>query len=554
MTKSQSARNVIWIMCDQLRTDYLSCYGHPSLKTPNIDSLADRGVRFSNAYVQSTVCGPSRMSAYTGRYVRSHGSVANGIPLKVGEPTLGDHLNEIGVRNVLVGKTHMAADLEGMERLGIDPDSVIGVHVAQCGFEPYERDDGIHPDGPYDSGPDYDRYLRDQGFPADNPWEHWANSAQGQDGELLNGWLLAHADKPARIPNEHSETPYMTNRAIDFINEVKDSDQPWLLHLSYIKPHWPYIVPEPYHALYDEEDLVSVVRQVSERSNPHPIYQAFMEERYSVNFSKDTVRRHVLPAYMGLIKQIDDQIGRLLLFLDEQGLTDSTMIVFCSDHGDYMGDHWLGEKYLFHEQSVNIPLIIVDPDTRADITRGTVSDALVEMIDLAPTFVENFGGKPKPHILEGKKLQPILHGNAASFQRTAAFSEFDYGVEIARIKLSTPVSDSRMTMVFDGRWKYIHVPGHRPMLFDLLNDPSEFNDVGADEAFAYEIKRLEQLMFDWARTPATRTTLSDELLESADHLAGKFDMAASSGVLIGFWDEAELEADRLDREAALKDL
>ena len=134
-------------MCDQLRYDYLGCTGHPVLKTPNIDAMAERGVLFSNAYVQSPICGPSRMSFYTGRYMRSHGSHWNGWPLRVGEPTLGDHLKKIGVRNVLVGKTHMAPDLEGLKNLGIPADSIIGVHVSECGFEPYERDDGLHPTG-----------------------------------------------------------------------------------------------------------------------------------------------------------------------------------------------------------------------------------------------------------------------------------------------------------------------------------------------------------------------------------------------------------------------
>ena len=145
MTTKTPAKNVLWIMCDQLRYDYLGCTGHPVLKTPNIDAMARRGVLFSNAYVQSPICGPSRMSFYTGRYMRSHGSHWNGWPLRVGEPTLGDHLKKIGVRNVLVGKTHMAPDLEGLKNLGIPQDSIIGVHVSECGFEPYERDDGLHP-------------------------------------------------------------------------------------------------------------------------------------------------------------------------------------------------------------------------------------------------------------------------------------------------------------------------------------------------------------------------------------------------------------------------
>ena len=137
-------------MADQLRWDYLSCYGHPTLKTPHLDRLAERGVRFDRTYCQSPICGPSRMSFYTGRYMRSHGATWNGFPMRVGEKTLGDHLRPLGVRTVLVGKTHMIADREGMQWLGIDPDSDIGISVAECGFEPFDRDDGMHPEGYYD--------------------------------------------------------------------------------------------------------------------------------------------------------------------------------------------------------------------------------------------------------------------------------------------------------------------------------------------------------------------------------------------------------------------
>ena len=124
-------RNVLWIMCDQLRHDYLGCAGHPTIRTPNIDALAARGVRFANTFVQSPICGPSRMSFYTGRYVHSHGSTWNGVPLRAGEPTLGDHLRAEGVRTVLVGKTHMKADVEGMMRLGIDPEPENGVRNSE---------------------------------------------------------------------------------------------------------------------------------------------------------------------------------------------------------------------------------------------------------------------------------------------------------------------------------------------------------------------------------------------------------------------------------------
>ncbi|MEJ8572514.1 alkaline phosphatase family protein [Microbaculum marinum] len=536
-----AVRNILWIMCDQLRFDYLSCAGHPSIRTPNIDALAARGVRFTRAYVQSPICGPSRMSFYTGRYVRSHGSTWNGFPLRAGEPTLGDHLNEIGVRNVLVGKTHMKADLEGMRRLGIDPGTTIGVHVSQCGFEPYERDDGLHPDGPYSPNPPYDDYLRQHGFDAANPWEHWANSADGEAGAILSGWLLAHADKAARVPEERSETAYMTNRAMQFMREANADGRPWCLHLSYIKPHWPYIVPAPYHDMYGADDVVPVVRSDREKRDPHPVYASYMQERFSEVFARPGVRERVIPAYMGLITQIDDHLGRLFAFLDEEGLADSTMIVFTSDHGDYLGDHWLGEKELFHEVSAKIPLIVADPSPDADVTRGTVSDALVEAIDLAPTFLDAFGGRPKPHILEGRSLMPLVRGE--DWQRRYVISEYDYSMRRARTDNGVPIADCRMTMVFDGRWKLTHVEGFQPMLHDLDSDPDEFVDLGADDAHACVRDRLYAAMFAWARTPKSRITVSD-----AD-IAAAYGRELDANILIGYWDEADVDAARAERRS-----
>ena len=144
--------------------------------------------------------------------------------MRVGEKTLGDHLRPLGVRTALVGKTHMIADREGMQWLCIDPDSDIGVSVAECGFEPFDRDDGMHPEGYYDVDPRYDDYLREQGYGGANPWELWANSAEGENGELLSGWLLENSGKRARLPEEHTETPYMTRRCIEFIESAVSSN------------------------------------------------------------------------------------------------------------------------------------------------------------------------------------------------------------------------------------------------------------------------------------------------------------------------------------------
>ena len=532
------ARNVLFIMCDQLRWDYLSCYGHPHLKTPHIDGLAARGVRFDRAYVQSPVCGASRMSTYTGRYVHSHGASWNFVPLKAGEMTIGDHLRPLGVQAVLCGKTHMRADSAGMARLGIDPNSQIGVRISECGFDPFERDDGIHPRSGHDPYPRYNDYLREQGFDGDNPWEDWANSATDEDGNIVSGWFLKYANRPARVPDEHSETPYITRRAMDFIETA--GDDPWVLHVSYIKPHWPYIVPDPYASMYGPEHVLPPVRAQHERVDPHPVYGAFMNTKVSRSFSRDDVRNSVLPAYMGLIKQIDDQMGILFNFLEQKNLMDDTMIVFTSDHGDYLGDHWLGEKDMLHEPSVRVPLIIYDPDTRADKTRGSVNTDLVEAIDLAPTFLDVYGGVQLPHIIDGRSLHPLLFGEKPDDWRSYVISEYDYSfLDIGKV-LSKPAIECWLRMIFDGRYKYILAEGFRPMLFDLREDPDELYDLGADPAHAETRRRLHEHLFEWARRPRQRATVPDAMI---DHTPIQ-QRISQQGVLIGFWDEDDLAEER----------
>ena len=146
--------------------------------------------------------------------------------------------------------------------------------------------------------------------------------------------------------------------------------------------------------MYGPTDVLPAVRSEDERRDPHPVYREFMDLRVSAAFARDEVRAEVIPVYMGLIKQIDDQLGVLFRFMEQRGLLRHTLIVFTSDHGDYLGDHWMGEKDLFHEPSVKVPLIVCDPSPEADATRGTVCDALVEAIDLAPTFLEALGDDP----------------------------------------------------------------------------------------------------------------------------------------------------------------
>lgn len=521
-------KNVLFIMADQLRRDHLSCYGHPHLKTPTIDALAKRGVRFTQALTSSPVCGPARMSLYTGRTAFSHGASWNFVPLHIGEFTLGDYIRPHGIRVALAGKTHMRPDLDGMQQLGISAGSDLGVLASECGFEPWERDDGEHPNQKFNPDLAYNKWLLGHGYESPNPWNDFANSGRGPKGEMMSGWALRHSIYPARIDKAHSETAYMTKRAIDFIDDA--GDKPWVLHLSYIKPHWPYIAPDPYHNMFKDVAHTPANKHVKEKETAHPVYQAFMKMEVGQTFSRDDVRQTVLPAYMGLIKEIDDQLARVMDHLKQNQLWDNTLIVFTSDHGDYMGDHWLGEKELFHEPSVSVPLIIVDPDTRADATRGQVDERLVEGIDILPTILEALNVKVPEQRIEGQSLLSKMRDRSDQQPwREAALSEIDYSYYQARIDLGIEPSQARAYMLKTNDWKYVYFKGFRPQLFDLKNDPLELEDLGESKNTQSIRSEFQGELLERLTDRRNRVTVSDDVLQ--ERTAG----AEKVGIIIGRW-------------------
>jgi arylsulfatase A-like enzyme len=523
-------RNILFIMCDQLRWDYLSCYGHLKLHTPNIDALAARGVRFDNAYCQAPLCGPSRASFYSGRYASSHGVMANSDPLRLDDLTIADYLRPLGYRSALVGKTDNRKDPEMMTAFGVDPESSYARAAACGGFEPFDWHEGLYPDALLPEDHVYTAYLNRHGYAGKNPWQDYANSGEDRDGNIRSGWRLRNSVYPARVAEAHSETTYSTNRAIDFL-EQQEGDRPWCLHLSYIKPHWPLIAPKPYHDLFAKTEVQAVTRDRSELQKPHPVYAAFMEQEFSETWARGDVREQLIPVYMGLVRQIDDQLGRLFDYMKQRELFDKTMIVFTSDHGDYLGDHWLGEKYLFHEPSAKIPMIIVNPNSTADETRGSVCTRMVEAIDLLPTFIEFAGGNINHERVEGHSLMQLLRSHKAPADwRQFAVSEIDYSETGARELLQLAPYECRATMLRDKRWKYIHHNRFRPQLFDLQRDPQELIDLGDNSEHEKIRQQMRQLMIDW------HCRLKPRIGAPYDNLAAvgpEYDEAR--GIVIGRW-------------------
>jgi len=523
-----SNKNILFIMCDQLRYDYLSCYGHKTLATPNIDRLAERGVTFTNTYCQAPLCGPSRASFYTGRYMSSHGVMGNDDATQVGELMMADYLRPMGYRTAVVGKTHSFKSLAEFKRLGIEMNSDRVAALTSGGFEPYEHHEGLYPDPILPEHHGYTDYLKRMGYDNKNPWDNCANSSVDYDGQLHSGWKLRSSKYPAAIREEHSETAFTTQRAMDFIDET--GDQPWCLHLSYIKPHWPVIAPAPYHEIYGIDDIQPVVCSDEERENPHPLYQAFMQQEYSESYARKEVRETVIPAYMGLVKQIDDHLGRLFEFMHTRGLLENTLIVFTADHGDYLGDHWLGEKDQFHEPSVKLPLIVVDPGPEADTTRGQQCDQFVESIDLIPTFLGFTGGRSYRERLEGLSLTPLLHGHKRKNWRNCAISEIDYADRGPRNQLGLEPYQCRAVMVRNRRWKYIYHLEFQPQLFDMENDPDELVDQGNNPEFEQVRAQMKNRMIQWRDSLKRRTGVDYDKMA---RLGPEVD--EELGIIIGRW-------------------
>ncbi len=433
-----------------------------------------------------------------------------------------------------------------MRRPGLAPDGIIGARLSECGFDPIIRDDGLWafgPDGAYDDqGSPYNAFLRAEGYDADNPWHDYANAGIDNEGNIASGWLYENARRPANIREEDSETPWLTRQMIKFLEkDAPGRERPWMCHLSYIKPHWPYIVPAPYHDMYGRTARKPVVRDARELENPHPIYAAFTDNAIGQAFRRDDVREAALGAYMGLIKQIDDQMGVLFKHLEASGQLDETMIVITSDHGDYMGDHWLGEKDLFHEPSVKVPLIVYDPSPAADATRGTVCDAL------SRALICCFLSKWQAACPAWKCLRAIPCCLCFGMQRPLNLASLRSANMIIlsprwRRAFGVAPRDARLFMMRDARWKFIHAEGgFAPMLFDLDSDPDELIDLSRDPAYAAVRDACYDKLFSWARRPSQRTTVSDQ------QLIDRRGKSRRKGIVLGVNTADEIDAELLKK-------
>ncbi len=473
--------NLLLITADQWRGDSLGVAGHPVVRTPNIDALARRGVHFARHYAGAVPCSPARACLYTGLYQMTNRVVRNGTPLDARHDTLAQMLRRIGYDPTLFGYTDQSADprtLAGADpRLRTYEGILPGFSVGQC--------------------------LPEDGA----PWMAWLK----RRGVALPEWPQdiwrprdGGGPEPTRAPPvygaDETETAFLTEKFIDWLEEqrladaVRGARRPWCAHLSFIRPHPPFVVPEPFNTLYDAAGGPPFARAATpeDEAAAHPLMAMVLAQ---------TARRHFLPGagdatvaswrdedfrviralYWGMIGEVDRQIGRVVATLEAVGQAQDTVIVLTADHGEMMGDHWSLGKFGYFEGAYHIPLIVADP--RRSGGHGRRIAAFTEAVDIMPTLAELAGATP-PGYLDGCSLMPFLDGaDAVPDWRTEAHFEFDFRNVAAGRANGLGLDEASLAVLRGQRFKYVAFAGLKPLLFDLEADPAETVNRADDPAF-----------------------------------------------------------------------
>ena len=503
-------RNVLFITADQWRGDCLGTLAHPCLKTPHLDKLAADGTLFTRHYAQTTPCGPSRASLYTGLYLHNHRSVVNGVPLDRRHSNVALEARKLGYDPVLFGYTDVSADPREL-------------HPEDPALRTYE---GVLPGmtpaaflGNYQLAWRAD--LLAKGYDID---EHDPEAVFARQPDFPAAAERGPTFAPAHYSAEDSNSAFLTGEAIKYLSVRRH--EPWFVHISYLAPHPPFVVPAPYHARYDPAEVPRPVRAPSRaaEARQHPWLAFYLEHPTGTGYSAGTGARDYLDlseaetlqlraTYYGMMNEVDDQVGRLIAYLKEAGLYDQTLIVFTSDHGEQLGDHWAFAKYLYFDQTFHVPLVLRDPRTEADGGRGGRVEHFTENVDVMPTILDWLSGD-WPGACDGESLLPFLRGERPPAWRCEAHWALDFRNFVdgrgARPGGLRP-EQCAMTTIRDARYKYVHFTAWPPLFFDLEQDPQEFENRAEDPAYRDLVLDYAQKMLSW-RMNHEDCTLTSHLL------------------------------------------
>jgi arylsulfatase A-like enzyme len=454
--------HILLITADQWRGDSLGLAGHPCVRTPTLDGLAREATVFRNHFAPCAPCSPARASLYTGLYQMNHRVVANGTPLDDRFDNIARAARRAGFVPTLFGYTDTALDPRG--RPPRDPD-LRGYEEVLPGFvcrQPLREDD--------------------------RTWIAWL-AARGHDADLLadphrvapapdGGVSLA----PPGYGAEETQTAFLVEKFLEW--HAERGDAPWFAHISFLRPHPPFVVPEPYASMVAPEDvpppiplagdatlLVRLTRELTPASTFQPGLAGSVAD-----LSAGDIRR-IRALYAGMIAEVDAQIGRLVAALKDRGDWDDVMLVFTSDHGEMLGDHGLLGKGGPYAESQHIPLIVRMPGGA-----GREVGAFTSSVDVFPTLLDLWGVEAL-HAPDGASLLPALDGTGEA-GRDWALWEFDFRhalPETPRIALG--LHDPRschLIVLRRADAQYVHMPALQPLLFDLRADPDACRNLSAE--------------------------------------------------------------------------
>ena len=478
--------NFLCFVTDQQRADHWGGGGNPVIRTPNLDRLAAEGLTFDRAYVANPLCMPARATLFTGLTPRAHTVRTNGIPLPYATPTMTEALRAAGYRTHGIGKIHLRpfGIPNGTEPAELDPadfpeslpmwlsNRVTALPSPYYGLENVEFVGGH---GHWVWG-DYVRFLR----------------AAHPEGERL---LSREAGLPAKsgaeqawisaIPDELHNSTWIGERAAAFLRAQAGRPEPFFLWCSFPDPHHPYCPPRPWAGMYDPAGVPMPARREGELDSLPPHFRRTFEQglrlsgRMAPTRIADDQLRDILALTYGMISLVDREVGRVLQALDETGLRESTVVVFMSDHGDMMGDHWMLNKGPFHfDGLLRLPFVWSWPRRSS---RGARAAALASQLDFAPTILDLAGlpipEGPAPRQPEaplvpapwpGRSLVPILTG-AAPAVRNAVVIENDE--DYLGLRLRTLVTETHQLTLYGGQ--------EYGEMFDLREDPSQLHNLWA---------------------------------------------------------------------------
>jgi len=497
----RDAPNVLLITADQWRADCLSAVGHPVVETPVLDALAAEGTLFRNHFAQASPCGPSRVSLLSGMYLMNHRSVYNGTPLDTRFTNLAREVRGIGLDAVLIGYTDTSVDPR--QHAAGDPALTTYASVLP-GFRQLISGSEMH----YAWGRDLARKgykLPPGGVGVDTFHEWFRPRAVPGKGPTF---------APANYRAEDSDTAFAVNAAIEFVRHPER--RPWLMHLSLLRPHPPFLAPAPYNALFDVEDLppLATASDPDTEAAQHPFVAYMMrhhlrKEGLSAELHpRDTMARQQLRAtYYGLMREVDDNLGRLFGALRETGDYDNTLIIFTTAHGEHLWDHWMLGKQSYFDQSFHIPLIIRSPGSVSRGQRGRQIEEFTESVDVMPTILETCGATI-PLQCDGFSLGDFLSGAGPKAWRNAAVWEMDFR-EISdgtpEHEIGVPLDLCSYAAIRDTEYKYIHFPGLPAAFYDLVADPGERRNLAEDPAWATTMLSYAQKLLSRRMAHADRS-------------------------------------------------